>query len=134
SARELGLSDAHAGLLILAADAPVGRPVQQVLNLDEQCLDIKLTPNRGDCLSVLGVARELAALTDSALRQPVFPAVTATCNDRVPVRVGGPGVCGRFSGRVLRGLNARAETPWWMRTRLERSGLRAVSALVDISN
>ncbi|HEY4037504.1 MAG TPA: phenylalanine--tRNA ligase subunit beta, partial [Burkholderiaceae bacterium] len=134
SARELGLSDDHAGLLVLAPDAPIGQPVRQVLNLDEQCLDIKLTPNRGDCLSVLGVARELAALTDSALRDPVFAPVGATCDERLPVRIEAPDLCGRFSGRVLRGLNARAETPPWMRARLERSGLRSVSALVDISN
>ncbi|HEX4596726.1 MAG TPA: phenylalanine--tRNA ligase subunit beta, partial [Burkholderiaceae bacterium] len=134
SARELGLSDDHAGLLVLAPDAPIGRPVRQVLNLDEQCLEIKLTPNRGDCLSVLGVARELAALTDSALRDPVFAPVPATCDERLPVRIEAPDLCGRFSGRVLRGLNARAETPPWMRARLERSGLRSVSALVDISN
>jgi phenylalanyl-tRNA synthetase beta chain len=134
SARELGLSDDHAGLLVLAPDAPIGEPVRQVLNLDEQCLDIKLTPNRGDCLSVLGVARELAALTDSTLRCPVFPAVAATCDERLPVRIEAPDLCGRFSGRVLRGLNARAQTPPWMRARLERSGLRSVSALVDISN
>jgi phenylalanyl-tRNA synthetase beta chain len=134
SARELGLSDDHAGLLVLGSDAPVGQPVRQVLNLDEQCLQIKLTPNRGDCLSVVGVARELAALTGSALRPTAYAAVAPTSDERVPVRIEAPDLCGRFSGRVLRGLNARAQTPWWMRARLERSGLRSVSALVDISN
>ncbi len=134
SARELGLSDDHEGLLILAPDAPVGESVRKTLNLDEQCLEIKLTPNRGDCLSVLGVAREVAALTGSALRRPTFPAVAPTGDERLAVRIEAPELCGRFSGRVMRGLNARAQTPPWMRARLERSGLRSVSALVDISN
>ena len=134
SARELGLSDDHAGLLVLASDAPVGRSVRQALDLDEQCLQVKLTPNRGDCLSVLGVAREVAALTGSALRPPLFPTVTPTTDEKLAVRIEAPELCGRFSGRVVRGLNARAETPAWMRMRLERSGLRSVSALVDISN
>jgi phenylalanyl-tRNA synthetase beta chain len=134
SAQELGLSDDHAGLLVLASDAPVGRSVRQALDLDEQCLQVKLTPNRGDCLSVLGVAREVAALTGSALRPPLFPTVTPTTDEKLVVRIEAPELCGRFSGRVVRGLNARAETPAWMRMRLERSGLRSVSALVDISN
>jgi phenylalanyl-tRNA synthetase beta chain len=134
SASELGLSDDHGGLLVLEADAAVGQSVRETLNLDERCLEIKLTPNRGDCLSVLGVAREVAALTASALRRPTFPAVASTSNERLPVRIEASDLCGRFSGRVVRGLNARAETPSWMRARLERSGLRSVSALVDISN
>jgi len=134
SARELGLSDDAAGLLVLAPDAAVGRDLREALNLDEQCLLIKLTPNRGDCLGVLGVAREAAALTASPLRRPTFAPVAATSAERVAVRIEAPELCGRFSGRVLRGLDARAPTPGWMRARLERSGLRSVSALVDISN
>ena len=134
SARELGLSDDHGGLLALPSDAPVGGSVRQVLNLDEQCLSIKLTPNRGDCLSVLGVAREVAALTASPLRRPVLAAVPSSSDERLAVRIEAPDLCGRFSGRLVRGLDARAATPPWMRMRLERSGLRSVSALVDVSN
>ena len=134
SARELGLSDDHGGLLTLPPDAPVGESVRRVLGLDEQCFEIKLTPNRGDCLSVLGVAREAAALTASALRAPALAPMAATSQERLTVRIEAPDLCGRFCGRVLRGLDARAPTPAWMRTRLERSGLRAVSALVDVSN
>src|SRR6267378_172590 len=93
SARELGLSDDHGGLLVLAPDAPEGQSVRQTLNLDEQCLQIKLTPNRGDCLSVLGVARELAALTGSALRRPTFPAVAPTGDERLAVRIEAPELC-----------------------------------------
>jgi len=134
SARELGLSEEHEGLLVLPVDSPVGRDLRQVLTLDERKLTIKLTPNRGDCLSVIGMAREAAAITGSALRLPSFAPVPATIDDRLPVEVLAPDLCGRFSGRVIRGLNAKAPTPPWMRQRLERSGQRPISALVDISN
>ncbi len=134
SARELGLSEDHEGLLILPADAPVGRDLRRYLLLDERKITIKLTPNRGDCLSVVGVARELAAITGVPLRAPSFASVTATIDDRLAVRVLAPDLCGRFSGRVIRGLDAKAPTPPWMKQRLERSGQRSISALVDISN
>jgi phenylalanyl-tRNA synthetase beta chain len=134
SARELGLSEDHEGLLILPADAPVGGDLRQYLLLDERKITIKLTPNRGDCLSVFGVAREVAAITGAPLRAPSFGPVPATIDDRLAVRVLAPDLCGRFSGRVIRGLDARAPTPLWMKQRLERSGQRPISALVDISN
>jgi phenylalanyl-tRNA synthetase beta chain len=134
SARELGISDDHSGLLELPPDAAVGKDVRSLLDLDERILSIKLTPNRGDCLSVLGVARELAAITGAPLKPPLFPPVAAALRDVLPVRIEAPELCGRFSGRVLRGVNARAATPEWMRRRLERSGQRPISALVDISN
>jgi phenylalanyl-tRNA synthetase beta chain len=134
SARELGLSEDHEGLLILPADAPVGCDLRQYLLLDERKITIKLTPNRGDCLSVLGVARELAAITGVPLRAPSFAPVTATIDDRLAVHVRAADLCGRFSGRVIRGLDAKAPTPPWMKQRLERSGQRSISALVDISN
>jgi phenylalanyl-tRNA synthetase beta chain len=134
SARELGLSEDHEGLLLLPADAPVGQDLRQYLLLDERRITIKLTPNRGDCLSVVGVAREAAAITGAPLRAPVFTPVPATIDERQPVRVQAPDLCGRFSGRVIRGLDAKAPTPQWMKQRLERSGQRSISALVDISN
>ena len=134
SARELGLSEDQEGLLVLPADAPVGSDLRRYLLLDERKFTIKLTPNRGDCLSVVGVAREVAAITGAPLRAPAFAAVPATIDDRLPVKVLAPDLCGRFSGRVMRGLNARAPTPLWMKQRLERSGQRSISALVDISN
>ena len=134
SARELGLSEDHEGLLVLPANAPVGGDLRRYLLLDERKVTIKLTPNRGDCLSVFGVAREVAAITGAPLRQPSFAPVAATVDDRLPVRVLAPDLCGRFSGRVIRGLDARAPTPLWMKQRLERSGQRSISALVDISN
>ncbi|WP_449370912.1 phenylalanine--tRNA ligase subunit beta [Thiomonas sp.] len=134
SARELGLSSDHAGLLALPEKLQPGADLREVLALDEAVFTIKLTPNLGHCLSVLGVAREVSAVTGAALRKPLFKPVTPTWPDRLPVRIEAPDLCGRFSGRIIRGVNARAETPLWMKTRLERSGQRSISALVDISN
>ena len=134
SARELGLSDDHSGLMVLPDDAQVGRDVRDVLELDDHILTLKLTPNRADCLSVFGVAREVAAITGSRLVEPSFEPVPARIGDRLPVTVEARDLCGRFSGRVLRNVNARAATPVWMQQRLQRSGQRPISALVDISN
>ena len=134
SAKELGMSDDHSGLLLLQGDAEVGRNVRDVLGLDDHRFEVKLTPNRGDCLSVAGIAREVAAITGAPLRLPAQTAVKPTMDERLPVAVRAPDLCGRFSGRVVRGLNARAATPEWMRARLERCGQRSISALVDISN
>lgn len=134
SARELGLSDDHSGLLELPADAVPGEDLRRVLDLDERLLGVSLTPNRGDCLSVLGVAREVAALTRMPLRLPAFTPVPPRIAETLAVRIDAPDLCGRFSGRVVRGVNARAATPEWIRRRLERAGQRPISALVDISN
>ena len=134
SARELKLSDDHAGLLILSPDAPIGASLRDVLDLDDHVFTIKLTPNKGDCLSVLGVAREVVALSGRPLVEPSYAPVPVTSDETLPVTIEAPDLCGRFSGRVVRGVNARAATPAWMKERLARSGQRSVSALVDISN
>jgi len=134
SARELGISEESSGLMELPEDAPVGQNIRDYLGLNDQKFTIKLTPNKADCLSVLGVAREVSALTGSPLTVPAARVVPVTIDDVLPVKVSAPDLCGRFSGRVIRGLNARAATPEWMKRRLERSGQRSVSALVDISN
>lgn len=134
SARELKLSEDHGGLLILPEDAPVGENIRKYLDLDDQVFVIKLTPNRADCLSIHGVAREVAALTGAPLNVPAMPPVPVVLDDKLPVKVSAPDLCGRFSGRIIRGVNARAATPAWMVQRLERSGQRSISALVDISN
>ncbi|MDB5771177.1 MAG: phenylalanine--tRNA ligase subunit beta [Burkholderia sp.] len=134
SARELKLSEDHGGLLELPDDAPVGQSFRDYYQLNDLKFTIKLTPNKADCLSVLGVAREVSALTGSALSEPTFKQVEVTSQEKLPVEVSAPDLCGRFSGRVIRGLNARAQTPDWMKRRLERSGQRSISALVDISN
>jgi phenylalanyl-tRNA synthetase beta chain len=134
SARELKLSEDHGGLLELPEDAPVGRNFRDYYQLNDLKFTIKLTPNKADCLSVLGVAREVAALTDTPLLPPVWNCVAVNTAEKLPVKISAPDLCGRFSGRVIRGLNARAATPDWMKQRLERSGQRPISALVDISN
>ena len=134
SARELKISEEASGLMELASDAPVGQNIRDYLALNDLKFTIKLTPNKADCLSVLGVAREVSALTGTPLTMPQWRTVAVNGGDVLPVTISAPDLCGRFSGRVIRGLNARAETPAWMRQRLERSGQRPVSALVDISN
>jgi phenylalanyl-tRNA synthetase beta chain len=134
SARELKLSDEHAGLLELPQDAPVGCDIRKYLDLDDTLFTLKLTPNLAHCLSIYGVARELAALTGAPLNSPVFPQIAAVTQDRLPVRIDAPDLCGRFSGRIVRNLNTQAQTPRWMVDRLARCGQRSVNALVDISN
>lgn len=134
SSRELGLNDDHGGLWILSDDAPVGMDIREYAGLDDARIEIKLTPNRGDALSVVGVARDLHAATGAPLTLPTFPVVQPTCECRLPVKIEAPDLCGRFVGRVIRGLNAKAKTPQWMVRRLEAAGMRHISALVDISN
>ncbi|NIE57793.1 MULTISPECIES: phenylalanine--tRNA ligase subunit beta [unclassified Burkholderia] len=134
SARELKLSEDHSGLLVLPEDTPVGQDIRETLNLDDTIFEIKLTPNKADCLSVFGIARETAAITGAPLTPVDIRPVRVELDETLPVRIAAPDLCGRFSGRVIRGVNAHAKTPQWMIERLERSGQRSVSALVDISN
>ncbi len=134
SARELKLSDDQGGLLVLAHDAPVGTSIREHLKLDDTLFTLKLTPNLGHCLSVYGIARELSALTGSPLRATSFPAAAVVHQDRLPVKVQDADLCGRFSGRIVRHVNTKAQTPAWMVDRLARCGQRSVTALVDISN
>lgn len=132
SARELGVSDDHSGLLELQGEP--GMDARRALGLDEHVLTLKLTPNRADCLSILGVAREVAALTGAPLEIPKIEKITHKSQARHAVRIADPGGCGRFAGRVIRNVNAGAPTPSWMKQRLERAGSRSISALVDVTN
>ncbi|MDE2369094.1 MAG: phenylalanine--tRNA ligase subunit beta [Burkholderiales bacterium] len=134
SARELRIADDHGGLLELAADAPLGADIRVALNLDDAVFTLKLTPNLAHGLSVYGIAREVAALTGAPLKTPAIEAVTPSHDQRLPVEVQAPDLCGRFSGRIVRGVNTQAKTPAWMVERLARCGQRSVTALVDISN
>ena len=136
SARELGVSEDTEGLWALpeSLSASVGQDLRAALDLDACILTLKLTPNRADCLSILGVAKEVSALTGAPLCETTWPEVTPTISDRLPVRIDAPDLCGRFSGRIIRGVNAAAPTPAWMRQRLEQAGQRSISVLVDISN
>jgi phenylalanyl-tRNA synthetase beta chain len=134
SAKELKIADDNGGLLELPADAPLGQNIREYLNLDDTLMTLKLTPNLAHCLSVYGIAREVSALTGAPLKAPTFQAVAATNADKVAVNISAPDLCGRFSGRVVRGVNTQAQTPAWMVNHLARCGQRSVSPLVDISN
>ena len=134
SAKELKFADDHGGLLELAADAPVGTNLRDWLKLDDTVFTLKLTPNLAHGLSVFGIAREVAALTGAPLNTPAIQPVKPLHDQRLPVEVQASDLCGRFSGRVVRGVNTRATTPAWMVDRLARCGQRSVTALVDISN
>jgi phenylalanyl-tRNA synthetase beta chain len=134
SAQELGLSDDAAGLMSLPADATVGMSVRELLDLDDYVLTTKPTPNRGDCLSLLGMAREVAAVTGSPLRAPATTAIDVTIADELEVVVEAADACPRYCGRLVKGVDPSARTPRWMSARLERSGIRAISAIVDITN
>lgn len=134
SARELKLSEDHGGLMELPLDAPLGQDIRNYLDLDDTLFTLKLTPNLAHCLSVYGVAREVAALTGAPLVAPAIAPVAVGNQDKVAVKISAPDLCGRFSGRVVRNVNPQAKTPQWMVDRLARCGQRSVTALVDISN
>ena len=134
STQELGLSAEAEGLLELAPDAVIGQSIREWLDLDDQVLTTKPTPNRGDCLSVLGMARELSALSGAVLRWQVPEPVTAAIKDGIAVTVDVPADCPRYCARAIRGIDASAATPEWMVRRLARSGLRAINAVVDVTN
>ena len=134
SAKELGLADAAEGILELPADAPVGEDFRTYRRLDDTLIELKLTPNRGDCLSVLGIARDIAALTGAPLDHIDCSPVAQAIADTHPVALDEPKACPRYCGRVIRGIDAKAATPAWMLERLERSGLRGISPVVDVTN
>ena len=134
SANELKINESKDGLLELADDADIGQDIRQHLNLDDTLLTLKLTPNLAHCLSVYGVARELSALTGAPLKPPSFPTVAVSHQDKLAVKISAADLCGRFSGRIVKGVNFAAPTPQWMVDKLARCGQRSVSALVDISN
>ena len=134
SASELGLPEELDGLLPLASDAPIGKDIREYLDLNDVVLTLKMTPNRGDCLSMIGIARDLAAITGAPLRLPKIEAVTSTGTAQRAVTISAPQACGHYLGRVITSINARAATPEWMKRRLERAGFRCISPLVDITN
>ncbi|HNC65906.1 MAG TPA: phenylalanine--tRNA ligase subunit beta [Thauera aminoaromatica] len=134
SARELGFSEDHSGLYALPEDAPVGTDIRAYLGLDDTLFTIKLTPNRADCLSLTGVAREVAAITGGEFRALAIEPVSPSIDARRDIVLDAPQACPRYCGRILRGVDARAATPDWMARRLVRSGIRSISALVDITN
>ncbi|MBI4755408.1 MAG: phenylalanine--tRNA ligase subunit beta [Betaproteobacteria bacterium] len=134
SARELGLSQEDEGIMVLPADASPGQDLRTYLDLDDRCFTLKLTPNRGDCLSIRGIAREVAALTgDQLMTSPGMPVPAGSSSARTIV-LDEPSACPRYCGRVISGIDPAAPTPEWMKRRLERCGVRSISALVDVTN
>jgi phenylalanyl-tRNA synthetase beta chain len=134
SAAELGLGEEADGIMELAPEAQVGSPLGEYLGLPDTIVDLDLTPNRGDCFSTLGIARDVAALTATPLKGPRIQEVAAVISDTHPVKVEFPEGCPSFAGRVIRGIDPAAGTPLWMKERLRRSGLRPIHPVVDITN
>ncbi|MCP6698112.1 phenylalanine--tRNA ligase subunit beta [Pseudomonas donghuensis] len=134
SAAELQISEENDGLLELAADAPVGEDIRVYLDLDDASIEIGLTPNRGDCLSVAGLARDVGALYDVPVTRLQVPVVAAAHDEVRPVEVLAPAACPRYLGRVIRNVDLSKPTPLWMVERLRRSDVRSIDAAVDITN
>jgi len=134
SEKELGLANESQGLWLLPVDAPVGKTLREYLELDDRLFTLKLTPNRSDCSGMVGIAREVAALTGSPLKQLEIQPQPVALSEQLPVNVADAQACPLYCGRLVRGVNAAATTPTWMLRRLERSGLRGISAVVDITN
>jgi phenylalanyl-tRNA synthetase beta chain len=134
SAEELGLAESSDGLLELADDAPVGTNIRDYLALDDTSIELDLTPNRGDCLSVAGVAREVGVISRQDVTVPEIAAVPATHQEEFPVKITAADECPRYLGRIIRNVNLGAESPLWMQEKLRRSGLRSIDPIVDVTN
>src|SRR5215831_5093027 len=134
SAKELGIADDASGLYALPADARVGANLREALALDDTIIELKITPNRADCLSMIGLARDLAAVTAAPLVLPAFATPPVASRATREVRIEEKAGCPRFVSRVIEGIDPKAPTPAWMKERLERSGIRSISAVVDITN
>lgn len=134
SAKELGLSDDHSGLLELPADAPVGTDLRDYLSLDDATIEVDLTPNRADCLSIRGLARDVSASCEAEYTGREIPPVPAAISDEFTIRLESPIDCPRYAGRIIRGIDPNAKTPLWMTETLRRCGLRSISPTVDVTN
>ncbi|MDP1519702.1 phenylalanine--tRNA ligase subunit beta [Porticoccus litoralis] len=131
---ELGLGDNGEGLFELPAGAPVGADLRGYLGLNDQLIEVDLTPNRGDCLSLRGLARETGVLNSHPVTSPDLTPVSASIEDVLPVELQAPSSCPRYAGRVIRGINIKAESPLWLQEKLRRSGLRSIDPVVDVTN
>lgn len=134
SVTELGLDDSSDGIMELPDDAPIGMDIRTYLALNDEVLDLDLTPNRADCFSILGVAREVAALNNLPLKARPEMIVQPSCTDALTIQLQAPEACAHYCGRVIRGINPQAITPLWIKERLRRSGVRVVHPVVDITN
>ncbi len=134
SGKELGLSDDHSGLLSLPGDAPLGTDFREYLQLDDHSIDLELTPNRGDCLAIRGLAQDVAASCRAELTPLEISPVEASIKDRLEVSLDDEEGCPRYAGRIIRGIDPNADTPLWIVEALRRSGVRSINAVVDITN
>ena len=134
SAKELGIGEDGEGLLAVGSDAPTGTPLREYLGLDDVILDVDLTPNRGDCFSILGVAREVAAIYRRKLKVNAISPVAEAIDEQFPVSVKAKAACPSFFGRVIRDIDIEANSPVWMKERLRRAGMRPINPVVDITN
>ncbi len=131
---ELEVGDDDAGLFELAADAPVGSDLREYLRLNDNCIEVDLTPNRSDCLSMKGIARDVGVLNRLPVTEPVIEPVAPSIDDAVAVELNAGEACARYVGRVLRGVDVSKPSPLWMQERLRRAGIRSIDAIVDVTN
>ncbi|WP_454785669.1 phenylalanine--tRNA ligase subunit beta [Legionella sp. WA2024007413] len=134
SVSELGMAEQSEGIMELEEDAPVGMDLREYLTLDDHIFDIDLTPNRADCFSILGIAREVAVLNKLPLLEKTISEVTPSIDDILPIQLKTPEACPRYCGRIIRNINTKATTPLWMSERLRRSGIRTLHPIVDVMN
>ncbi|MGQ7263698.1 phenylalanine--tRNA ligase subunit beta [Vreelandella sp. V005] len=135
SASELGLEEETSpGILVLSSAAPVGIDFREFMHLNDMTIEVDLTPNRGDCLSIKGLSREVGVLNRLPVNGPMIEPVAAKIKDSFTVNIEAPEQCPRYIGRVIKGVNVKAETPLWMAERLRRSGVRSIDPVVDITN
>lgn len=134
SLSELGMADSSDGILELPADAPIGMNIRQYLQLDDCTIEVDLTPNRADCLGLLGLAREVGVLNQLDVNIPEITPVPASIEEALSIRLDAPAACPRYLGRVIKNINPAAKTPLWMVEKLRRSGIRSIDAVVDVTN
>ncbi|GKX61872.1 phenylalanine--tRNA ligase subunit beta [Pragia fontium] len=131
---ELGISDDHDGIIELPEDAPIGQDVREYLKLNDATIEISITPNRADCLGIIGIARDVAVINALPLNQPDMSPVAPTIEDVISIKVEALDACPRYLGRVVKGINVKAATPLWMKEKLRRCGIRSIDPVVDVTN
>lgn len=131
---EMGMAESSDGLMELPVDAPVGQDIREYLKLDDNIIEVDLTPNRADCLSVKGLAREVGVLNNEDVIEPAIEAIAPAIDDTFAVTLSAPTACPKYLGRVVKGINVKAQTPLWMVEKLRRSGIRSIDPIVDVTN
>ncbi len=134
SAEELGLEEKSEGILVLPDDAPKGLEVHEYLQLNDTSIELTLTPNRGDCLGMLGLAREVGVISGQPVTEPKISLVVPTMSDEFPIHIEAKDGCPRYLGRIIRNVNLKSKSPLWMQEKLRRSGLRSIDPVVDVTN